>query len=399
MKDNGKAKSVVKCTRPEIFRRLSPVLLAELLGRYPALLEARGLQLPADPVEESMPFRKITELFLCTDGLAEQDASLYEAIYLVDHLASSAGRCAIFQAAEQRSVVIPPEAAITNHDLALWVWLHHPRLLESASFRVEVHGNQSYFYYRPANELVVPLRYSPDTVQRFRHSLRAYYKGISRGSSVQVLDIQDGDELWILIRHGGIMERHASISDETDFMESICFRDEEYDIIIYNRIHGDLKIRYSNKKTIEVLRSVFGRLFFGGADYFTARGMFFLDRFREPECSFVASTIVSGIGAVVLEEVCYLLPGGCDLTIHEKSSNLLHCLRECSSVVPAKAILVDSAHLGFKFEGSQQYRSVKLTVPNKANYARESDAWLVEQWLRKAGLMKTLGQVENMAVA
>lgn len=391
--------SLVKFTKPETFRRFSPALLAELLGCYPELLESRGIQLPADPDEDSMPYRKITELFLSVDEVAEQNGELYATIHLVGRLATTAGRGAIFQVAGQCDVVIPPEAAASNHDLSLWVGLNHPRLLESAGYRVKMHSSRSYHYCRPINDLVVPLRYSPDTVQQLQHSLRAYYKGISKGSSVQVLDVVEEDELWLVIRHGGYLERRANIDDETDSIGSICFRDEEYDIIIYNRTHGDLKIRHTNAKTLEVLRSDFGRHFFGNTSYFTERETFDLGRFKQPGCSFMATTLVPGIASVVLKEVRYMMPGGCDRTVHEKSSNLLHSLSSCASVVPNDALLVDFACLGFRFEGSKQYRSVKLTAPNKSNYARESDAFLVEQWLRRAGLMKSVVLAEDAAVA
>lgn len=396
---NDKVGKVVKLTKPEAVRCFSPMLLAELLGRYSELLEAQDIQLPIFSTDTLMSAGKIEELFLCDGDPSGQGTPLCEAIHQADHLASPEGRESILRLAEQQNISIPSEAAATNHDLALWTWLHHPRLLKSVARRVKVHDGDSYFHYGPVNGTVAVPGYLPDIIQKFQHSLRSHYKAISKGSFIQVLDVLQGDELWFMIRHGSHLKRRSIIDDETNTIDSICFRGEESDIIIYNRIHGSLKIRYTDDKTLRVLRESFGHFFFGNSDYLAADEIFDLDRFKEQGCSFMASTIVSGIDSVVLEEVRYMLPGGSDRTIHEKMPKPLHGLHGCSSVVTPNAFLVDSVHLGFKFEDSHQYLSVRLSSPNKSTYARESDAWLVEQWLRKVGLMKSATPVEGAAVA
>lgn len=391
--------SLARFTKPETFRRFSPKMLAELLSRYPELLEARGIELPEVVDESSMPYRKITELFLSVDEVSERNSGLYAAIHLIERLSTAPGRGAILRVATLNDVILPREAAVSNSDLALWTWLHHPHVLESAGYRVKMHSSRSYLYYRSFDDRVPSLCYSEETVAELQRSLRSYYQSISKGSSVQVLDIEEEDELWLVIRHGGYMERRANIDDETNSTGSICFRDEEYDILIYNQIHGDLKIRYTNDKMLEVLRTEFGRLFFGNANFFTARETFTLGALMQPACSFMATTLVAGITSVVLLEVRYMMPGGCDRTVHEKSTNLLHSQNHHAPVVPGKAFLVEYVKLGFKFEGDRNYRSIKLFAPNKSNYARESDAGLVEQWLRKAGLMQAAALEENVAVA
>jgi hypothetical protein len=378
--------SLLRFTRPETFRRFAPALLAQLLHRYPELLVARGIEIPQHPDADNMPYRQITELFLAIDETTERNAELYGAIHLVGCLSTASGRGAIFQVAEYSAVEFPPEVLSSNYDLALWTWLNHPAVLDAASYRVKMHSSRSFHYFRPVTDEITPLSYSEADVEEFRSALRAYYQAISKGSAAQVMAIEEEDELWLVVRHGGYIERRANIDDES----SVCFRDEEYDIMIYNRTYGDLKIRNTDDSALEVLRSEFGRIFFGDMNGFAVRETFALNHFTIANGSFLSTTLVPGITSVLLKEVRYMLPGGYDRTVHEKSSNLLLGLRDRNSIVPPQALLVEYAHLAFRFEGSRQYRSVKLTAPNQSNYAREDDVRLVEQWLRCAGLMTSL---------
>ena len=396
---NDKVSKVVNFTNIESLRCFSPDLLAELLSRYPEGMETRDIELPWNPVVDAFPFEKIQELLLCDDDLSEQSAPVREAIHQADHLASPEGRESILRLAEQQNISIPFEVAATNHDLALWTWLHHPCLLESVARRVKMHDSDSYFHYGPLNGPVASMSCSRDAIQKFQQSLRSHYKEILKGSFVQMQEVWRDDELWIVIRHGGHLKRRAIINDKTNTMESICFRGVESDIIIYNRTHGDLKIRYTDDKTLRVLREGFGRFFLGHSNCLSADEIFDLDRFKQRGYSFMASTIVPGIVSVVLEKVCYMLPGGSVRTIHEKPPKPLLGLHGCFPVVPPNTFLIDSVHLGFKFVDSHRYLPVRLSSPNKSTYAREADAWLVEQWLCKAGLMKSTTPAEGAAVA
>jgi len=80
--------SLSKFTTPEVFRRFSPVLLTEFLGRCAEAVKACGIHLPSEPSEDNLPYEQIARLFFSAD---EALMELYDAINLVNTLAAKKG--------------------------------------------------------------------------------------------------------------------------------------------------------------------------------------------------------------------------------------------------------------------------------------------------------------------
>jgi hypothetical protein len=215
----------------------------------------------------------------------------------------------------------------------------------------------------------------------------SFYAQASKGGVAKVLDVMEGDELWLLIRHGGYLERRGDVDEKSGEVSTVCFRDEEYDVLIYNIRHRELKIRRTTDATMERLKAEFGQLFFGSAHTFVGRESFPLDVLKQDDLSFFRTVKVPGIKDVKFSEVRYMLHGSVIKTVHEKSADLLQSA-DAGYVVPEVAFQVDFAKLRFRFEGEDKYRSVDLYPPNRSSFARESDAPKVEEWLREASLLK-----------
>lgn len=370
---------------PQVFRRFAPVLLAEFLRPAADALLTREITLPAFPSSENMPYDQIAKLFLQAD---QNLMELYDAIHLVSRLAMNKGRGAIFEVAKDLSVRIPSELS-SPYDLALWVWLHHPMVAERAGFRLQMHNARSFHYFASFLEDKAPtLQYTSDTIQRFAGVMSSFYSGVSKGGAVTVIDVAEGDELWLLIRHGGYLERHGDVNDETGEVATVCFRDEEYDVLIYNTRHRELKIRNTTEAALERMRYEFGQIFFGSGHTFVPRESFPLNLLSGTDHSYLRTTKVSGIRDVKLSEARFSIRGAVTTIIHIKSTDLLQTADKEGRIIPAGALLVDYAKLLFRFDGEQKYRSVELFPPNKSSFARESDAPRVEEWLRAAGLLQ-----------
>ncbi|QHI70128.1 RNA polymerase sigma factor sigma-70 region 4 domain-containing protein [Tichowtungia aerotolerans] len=376
--------SLSKFTNPEVFRRFSPVLLAEFLGRSTEAVKARGIDLPSEPTEDNLPYDQIALLFLSAD---EALMGLYDAINLVNTLAANKGRGAILEAAKEKSVWVPCELS-SPYDVALWTWLHYPDIAERAGYRLKMHNARS-FYYFPSflGEDTPALQYTPANIERFADTMGSFYAQASKGGVAKVLDVMEADELWLLIRHGGYLERRGDVDEESGEVSTICFRDEEYDVLIYNARHRELKIRRTTDATMERLKVEFGQIFFGSAHTFVGRESFPLSVLQQNDLSFFRTIKVPGIKSVRFSEVRYMLYGSVTKTVHEKSADLLQSASIDGYVVPKIAFHVDFAKLHFCFEGEDKYRSVDLYPPNRSSFARESDARKVEEWLREASLL------------
>ena len=135
--------SLSKFTNPEVFRRFSPVLFAEFLGRSAEAVRVRGIHLPSEPTEDNMPYDQIARLFLSAD---EALMELYDAINLVNTLVANKGRGAIIEVAKAKKVWIPQELS-SPYDVALWTWLNHPDIAERAGYRLKMHNARSFYYF------------------------------------------------------------------------------------------------------------------------------------------------------------------------------------------------------------------------------------------------------------
>jgi hypothetical protein len=377
--------SLNKFTDPEIFRRFEPGLLAQFLLIKEAELAVRGLFLPKHPTKENMPYDGIAQMFLSLD---ESLNDLYDAIYLIGRLASKAGRGAIFAVAKEAGVKIPNNLS-SHYDLAMWLWLNRLKQAVHAGYRLKMHNTRSFHYFSSyLDEKAPELQYTQENIDRFAGKMASYYSAVSKGGAVKIFDVTEGDELWLLIRHGGYLERRGDVDNETGDVETVCFRDEEYDVLIYNLRHRELKIRNTSDAAIERLKLEFGTVFFGSLHTFVKREIFPLKVLRETDLAFLRTVKVPGIRGVKLSEVRYALPGCVTKIVHEKSADLIQASNPREPIIPATAFDVDFAKLKFVFEGENKGRSVDLYPPNKSSFARESDAPRVEVWLREAGLMK-----------
>ncbi len=372
-------------TKPEVFRRFSPVLLAQFLRRSQEAVLARGIDLPAEPTDENMPYVQIARLFLSAD---ESLMELYDAINLVNTLAANKGRGAIYEVAGSQNVWIPQELS-SAYDVALWTWLNHPDIAERAGYRLKMHNARSFSYFPSFLGQDTPaLLYTPANIVRFANSMGSFYAQASKGGVAKVLDVMEGDELWLLIRHGGYLERRGDVDEQSGEVSTICFRDEEYDVLIYNIRHRELKIRRTPDATMERLKAEFGQIFFDSAYTFVERESFPLDVLKQNDLSIFRTVKIPGIKDVKFSEVRYMLHGAVIKTVHEKSVDLLQSASDGGYVVPKTAFQVDFAKLRFRFEGEDKYRSVELYPPNRSGFARESDAPKVEEWLRAASLLR-----------
>jgi len=376
--------NLTKFANPEIFRRFDAPLLAQFLALKEDVLAARGLVIPALPTKENMPYDEIAKFFLSAD---DSLLELYQAICLIGSLAAKHGRGAIFAVAKEAKIKIPRWLS-SHYDLALWVWLNHPKIAEHAGYRLKMHNTRSFHYFSSfLDEKAPALDYTQANIDRFAAKMATYYSAVSKGGAVKIFDVMEGDELWLLIRHGGYLERRGDVDEKTGEVETVCFRDEEYDVVIYNKRHFELKIRNATNATMERLKLEFGTVFFGSLHTFVQRETFPLQALRETDLNFLKTVKVPGIKEVKISEVRYSLPGCVTKTVHEKSADLIMASNPREPIVPVAAFDVNFAKLKFVFEGEAKGRSVDLYPPNKSSFGRESDAPLVEAWLREAGLM------------
>lgn len=372
-------------TDAQIFRRFSPVLLAQFFSTYENELRRRGISLPSDPNADNMPYDQIASLFFHADPSL---IDLFDAILMIGKVSSEQGRGAIHEAAAAQDVQIPAHIS-SAYDIALWSWLYHPAVVEQAGYRITMHKARSFFYFSSMlEENTPPFDSSDEAIERFASAMESLYSASSKGGKVKLLVESAGDEVWLLIRHGGYLERRGDINNDTGEVTTVCFRDEEYDVLVYNQRYRELKIRNNTDKIVSSMRFHFGQVFFGSGHMFVRRETFPLALLQGNDFSFLNATRIPGIFSVRLAEIRYSIPGAATTQIHAKSTDLLQSADSQGRIVPENATVLNYVKLHVRFDRESRPRSVELFSPNKSSFARESDAPLVEQWLRSACLMQ-----------
>ena len=142
-----------------------------------------------------------------------------------------------------------------------------------------------------------------------------------------------------------------------------------------------------NKGEKEIYRVEFGRNVFGNTDFFPGTGKYTLEPLRRDGAVSIVCTDVDGMDWVRLREVQFLR-GGTEREIEiRKAKDLFAALEGRGQSMPATApILRASFHV--KFTDAKSPRIVTIRPSNIAQYTRDSDADVVEDWFQKRGFIK-----------
>lgn len=105
---------------------------------------------------------------------------------------------------------------------------------------------------------------------------------------------------------------------------------------------------------------------------------------------------MAGLEWVRLREV-HVFWGGAEHAVEiHRADNVFRALDERGVRLPETARLV-RAVFQVKFTDSRRPRSVTIRPSNVAQYTRDDDAELIEQWLRRRGFILTAEQREEAA--
>jgi hypothetical protein len=209
-----------------------------------------------------------------------------------------------------------------------------------------------------------------------------------RGRGAKVQWFIRRDELWFLVRHGDLLKREESIDGAKS--SSVCFRPAKYDVLVYDRTNGDLRIYAGTKGEKNTYQSLFGRVFFGEDDHFQAKICFTLDPIRTLGPSSVNCMEIPGLESITLCEIQRVIGGEPAEIIVNRSDDLFQLYESRGADFPAGGELI-RAKFRVKFSAGRSPRTVVVHPPNRAQYSRDDDAAWVEAWLLERGFIRPRG--------
>lgn len=377
-----------------VLKAFTPQYLARLLTRFQSYLDARGVCLPVDPAKDNMPYREIVGL--CMQTGPDTPEEFLDALHLISTMGTEKGRSMIEDETRHRRIALKASPDLANADFALVAYLEHGNLLEETQARAAMERKRAFSYYplRTGNEIPALDEIRPESLDRLGRSLDAWYHNHGYGPAqssakplTTILPYDETDEVWLLIRRSS-RRQHQPVLDEIHGAAALTFRPEEYDVLVFNRMFGELKIA-APPKFHDIYREYFGSVFFDDGMLFATRNVFSLGALISCTAARFQRNDVPGIIRAEMRSIEYSVMSSAGRRMAERSDDgdILADRRAHDTVAPANAVMVEEVRMHFFFRAGGSGRTVVIGNGNTLHYSREADSAAVEQWLQLRQIM------------
>ena len=365
-------------------KAIAPQHLLEFLEPYRPYFENRGLTLPTSPASDGLDYERLVSV-LMSPG-TDTPKKLIDALYFVHEMSADECMDILLEEAESNGLSLEGKPDPTAVDVAVQVFLKDRQLLERKHAEQYLTRPRVFEYFQ-TQARPIPTFKEPSwvTLLALEFDLDNWFEKKKRGRGSRVFVYPKGDSIWFLVRHGDPFRREGSL--DGDQMSSVFYRPEKHDVLVYESAVGELRMNACNKGEKEIYRKEFGRHVFGNEDFFPGTGKYTLEPLRRDGAVSVVCTDVDGMDWVRLKEVQFLW-GGPEREIEIRRANDLFAAlagggRSMQATAP---ILRASFHV--KFTDAKSPRIVTIRPSNIAQYTRDGDADVVEDWLQKRGFIK-----------
>jgi hypothetical protein len=203
-----------------------------------------------------------------------------------------------------------------------------------------------------------------------------------RGSRIIMSD--KAHAVWFLVRHGEPFKREESIDGIK--ASSVYYRPLKYDVLVYAPQIGELRINARSKGEKRLYRTKFGKHLFGDENIFPGTEKYTLDPLRELGEDSLAPGDIEGIDWIKLREAQLFFGGNPWEVVTHKSDDYFALLRSRNKPFPVGGRII-KATFQVKFSDAKTPQSVVIKPSNIAQFTRDDDSVLVEQWLEARGFI------------
>lgn len=372
---------LTRFSTPEALKAIRKNNLLALLRRHYEFFKDRGLTVPGEG-DGGLDYEKLVEILMTPDE--RTPAEFVEDLFYVHEMATQAGMDGLLEdlareGADDLDVGQDPTPA----DVAVLVRVHRPELLERRHAEQLITNRRSFDCYKAETEKPTPEgRPSAAALRGMEQRLDAVFEEMKRGRGVKVHMFPDTTAFIFLVRHGDPCKREGAIQD--GLPGSVYYRPERHDILKFDLDLRELSMNVPSKRIGDLYLEEFGLLLFGDRQVFEQGVKYTLEPLRtDGERSLVCSD-TEGLEWVRLKEIQYFWGGLHGEVEVRKASDVFAALRDRERSIPPN-VRIMGARFQFKVAGSKTPRMVAIRPPTVASYTRDSDAEILEQWLRRRG--------------
>jgi hypothetical protein len=371
-------------SHPDGLKAIGKDHLLTLLAPHGDFLSKRGVTLPPPTSADSLDYEALVNVFMSPD--ADTPKGLADALYFIHEMATTEGMDELLNEAEKKGLTMDGNPDPTPADVAVQIWLQDKDLLERKHAEQYLTRPRSFEYYQtnadPIPDFKTPSRKILGTLER---DLDDWFERKKRGRGSKVFVYPKEKEIWFLVRHGEPYKREGSI--EAGESSSVFYRPEKHDVLVYVPSLGELRMNAASKGEKELYRKQFGLHLFGSEDFFPETGKYTLEPLREDGPASLACTDIEGMEWVKLTEVHFFWGGTEDEREIRKADDVFAAFESRGRSMPAKA-RITRARFQVKFTDSKTPRTVTIRPSNIAQYTRDHDSTIIEEWLDKRGFIK-----------
>lgn len=362
-------------------RAIAPPRLVQFLVPHQEFLLSRGLRLPLFGFEDRLEYDLLIRILIEADHAAP--AELFEALYLVEELATPEGMDSLLERAGQ--VQLPVEQDVSPADLAVQVWLLAPDILQRVHAGQCVYRRRSFEHYQTKQSVVPPVQFQAAHQAAMERDLNSWFQARRRGGGARLFWYDRPDGKWFLVRHGDVFRREEAL--EGEISRPLHYRPLRYDVVVFHQELRELRINARSKHDRRHYRRQFGKHLFGNEEFFPGEDKYTLEPLRTQGKASLVCVDVEGIESVQLREIQLYTDGRRPGVTAHKVMGVFEYLEERGQTIAPDARVI-SAIFQFKFADSRTPRSVTIKPSNVALYTRDSDSVLVERWLAKRGFLE-----------
>jgi hypothetical protein len=368
---------------PETLKEIEAKRLLAFLKPHRRFLLSRGVSLPQSATDGELDYEELASIFMTPDGKTPKE--LIDALYFVDEMATPEGMDSLLAEAKQQKLRLAPGSDHSPADIAVQIWLLNSDILErkhAEHYLAKVRSFESYQmdrFKRPAFK-----RPSDKQLNALASDLDDWFEEKKRGRGSRIIMCQKDDGVWFLVRHGEPFKREESIDGIK--ASSVYFRPLKYDVLVYSPQIGELRINARSKGEKELYRTKFGKHLFGDDEIFPGTEKYTLDPLREMGEISLSLADIEGIDWIKLREVQFFFAGNPWEVVTRKSEEIFALLTSRKKSFPEGGRII-RATFQVKFSDAKTPRSVVIKPSNIAQFTRDDDSVLVEQWLEARGFI------------
>lgn len=382
-------------SHPDGLKAIKKEHLLAILMTHQGFLSARGVTLPPPTSVDGLDYEGLVNVFMSPD--TDTPNGLADALYFIHEMATTEGMDELLDEAEKKGLALDGNPDPTPADVAAQIWLQDKELLERKHAEQYLTRPRSFEYYQtdasPIPPFKVPTR---KTLAALEVDLDNWFERKKRGRGSKVFVYPKEKEIWFLVRHGEPYKRESSI--EAGESSSVFYRPEKHDVLVYASSLGELRMNASSKGEKELYRKQFGLHLFGSEDFFPESGKYTLEPLRKDSSASIVCTDVEGMDWVKLTEVHFFWGGTEGEREIRKADDIFAALEARGRNMPTKA-RITRASFQVKFTDSKTPRTVTIRPSNIAQYTRDHDSTVIEEWLDKRGFILKEDQEDDEETA